>query len=250
MNRLEASREAMAEEYPMFRFRRVAVPDGGLGHQEVGEWRGSLTVVRATEGLAELFYDLECGRLVRMLRGGELLHRPDCKARHRRQDWMREVTAPFPEFEVRVRYAGGSRHPVSWVLRPELRPGLVGHLNRDGTVCPYFPPDGVWSWERGTVATYVDYVAVWIAKRVVWERTGHWPGRAHPAIYGEAESARYHLRVIAPEAQCWCGSGGAYKKCHRKVDREFAAPRGTVGKADNVLPVMASDRTMVVQGQR
>lgn len=41
----------------------------------------------------------------------------------------------------------------------------------------------------------------------VWR--GHWPGQSAPA------GAPLHLATIRPSQECWCGSGQAYKLCHR-----------------------------------
>ena len=41
----------------------------------------------------------------------------------------------------------------------------------------------------------------------VWR--GHWPGKSAPA------GPQLHLATIRPSQECWCGSGQAYKVCHR-----------------------------------
>jgi hypothetical protein len=90
-------------------------------------------------------------------------------------------------------------------------------------LCAYRPGDGEWSWQGGDdLVKALDYVAIYLAKHLVWVRTG---GNHGGRWIGPQASHAPHdlIAEINPAGECWCGSGTAYRDCHLPFDRARCA---------------------------
>jgi hypothetical protein len=212
--RLENSARAMAVEYPGLSL----VVGAGTGG-EVGVWRGVIQPVRTLAGLDQVLDDVVNERPIRVV-GGEVRHRQQCDAVHRRHAWMDRPLFWRTRFELEVRYDGGRGDPRCWIRWPPVvtlqKP--TPHVWSDGSVCPFMSSEG-WDCDSNDVADFMGQVVVWLVKWMLWDQTGIWIGGQHRADPG------YHLSVVQPGAPCWCRSGIPYRDCHLAPDRRTAASR-------------------------
>lgn len=111
-----------------------------------------------------------------------------------------------------------------------------GHINGDGSCCLWLPPESRWrANESDGLLRFLDHVAEFFYKELVFEATGRWPGsfRRHrhdgyrdfiaeglgvdvsrltsfePLLAGWRETDKY--------AMCPCGSGRAIRWCHEEA---------------------------------
>jgi SEC-C motif len=206
-SRLEASIEGMRDYYPTF---SLSIVETGAGRQTV--WTGRVQPIGTMDSLEELLDDIHHERPYYILPGGEVLHHPACTASHAQHGWSERLTNPHTVYELEVRYGGGRRHPRAYVRDPPPPEKNLPHTFSDGSICPYAPWHQVWLWDEHTVVNYMGHILGWLIKRTVWEQVGIWIG---PEV---SHDARFLLRSIGPNKQCWCGSGTKYKKCHRRSD--------------------------------
>ncbi len=210
--RLEKSVQAMALEYPALRFRLQESSD----NFPVGVWIGSIQPIQSEHNLLKLLDDLEHDRQVYVMRGGQLLHWSRCMAEHCIHDWTERLIDPFTEFSIEIRHNGGREHPKCFISNPYIPQEKQRHFWADGSICPFMASEDIWVWNKNTVADFMPHVIVWLARWMVWDQTGHWPGIEHQM------SPQYHLANIRPGQQCWCRSGRKYYKCHMNLDRMAA----------------------------
>jgi hypothetical protein len=221
--RLEASRAAMAAVYPHFEFAyRLAYSRAGDPYQ-VGVWRGTLSPFGNDH--LEVLADLDRDRCVLVSTNGRLKHDVGCRDSHSNINTWAGSVLKGTEFEVSVHYSGGIAHPEARVMKPRLAPGSAGHLNGDGTICAYLASDDAWRADRDTVAKFLDHVAIWTAKRIVWDAAGYWPGTAYDPDIDVVRTAQWHLETLKPGMQCPCRSGLSYDRCHRVADAAVANVR-------------------------
>ena len=183
--------------------------------------------------------DLEAGASV-LLQRGSLLHDPACPRRHRSPgycDSLRRVDAET--FSIRILVWLAPMHPKAIAMypeissqvfprqphlfRPEQRPGLpeLPSLLPDA-LCPYRPGDGEWSWRTGDLVLFLDYVAIYLAKHIIWVRTGADEG----AVWIGPQASHAPGDLVAeldPTGECRCGSGAPYRGCHLAIDQQRAA---------------------------
>lgn len=159
-------------------------------------------------------------------------HHDDCRASHSVPDALRNRSDYGVVFHLLAHQFAPPIHPKVYAEQPYLGPELFytqGHINGDGSLCPFFAPDGEWDGIADTFAKYLRVgVSPFLAKHLYWQwvfdATGRseWPGARGPHGIAEAilESA-----TRSPDAQCRCGSGKPYRECHRDVDRKnLSAP--------------------------
>lgn len=199
--------------------------DLGVHYHLTGEpfliivWEGELQPLpdseqEAVKILAHLKKDSE----VIVGRGGTLLHPPACTDPD--DDMPAQVRGRSDygtRFALRTEQFAPPAHPKVYSDRPHLGPELYetqGHVNRDGSLCPYTATDEDWNGRRDTLALYLRRgVSILLAKHLYWTWTGNWPGQRGP--HGEIE-ADAEARQRPPNVQCWCGSGKPYRDCHKK----------------------------------
>lgn len=128
---------------------------------------------------------------------------------------------PIDEDEIRrafyllARQEGPPSHPKVFMTIRQLPP-LCPHVYDDGRLCPLLPSRGAWSWERNSLANYLDHIAIWLVKFSVWDAirkaTGHgiWIG-------SEASHDPIILAVTPRNAQCHCGSRLRFGQCHGRI---------------------------------
>lgn len=192
-------------------------------------WEGELAPLPAeSEEAAKILSDLNEDRTVLVERGGVLKHDPHCTGAHGSPDAIRNHTDFAVGFRLMAEHPAPPAHPKVYALRPRLGAELFhtqGHVNGDGSLCPFFPPDGEWDGTKDTLAKYLRAgVSILLAKHLYWQWTrevtgaGIWPGARGP--HGRFEAILESLqRSLA--AQCRCGSGKPYADCHQEVDRQL-----------------------------
>ena len=205
--RMEASVQAMKLKYPSF---SVGGRPIGTGRDAV--WKGWVQPIRDLENLELLLADLAQDRPVRILRGGEVIHNPNCYRKHQKLLWIKKLKKPDTAFKIKITYGCGSLHPRAYSLDPIIPFNKRKHMFRDSAVCAYPTWDTSWNWRIHTVADFMDNVVIWLIKWNVWQQTNVWLGEEMP-----------HDRVflyftVAVSDPCWCGSQREYSVCHRADD--------------------------------
>jgi SEC-C motif-containing protein len=207
---IEANSRAVAVRYPQF---KVVEPPPGSG--SVQAWEGAIQPFPNDRELGAILEDLEIGMEVIVKLGGALAHDPRCGRWHSVPPYLNLVGPADASFQLQVLAFPAKRHPRAFSVRPRISPGRYPchpHLFVDGALCPYLPSDNVWSWGRNTVADFLDYISIWLAKHLVWERTGACRGGIWIGPYARHEP-RDLLRNVGRNDQCPCGSGEKYKRC-------------------------------------
>jgi hypothetical protein len=104
--------------------------------------------------------------------------------------------------------------------------GSAGDFRSFRTLCPtrcvHRPGDGEWSWRTGDLVLFLDSVAIYLAKHIIWVRTGAdeggmWIGPQASHVPGDL------VAELDPTGECRCGSGAPYRVCHLAVDQQRAA---------------------------
>ena len=75
------------------------------------------------------------------------------------------------------------------------------------------------------MTTLLDYVALFLAKHIVWRRTRSSPEFGNGLWLGpdQSHNPSVLLQSIDAASECWCFSGKPYGECHRRRDLELAA---------------------------
>lgn len=202
----------MAESYRSLEFH-VDESDG----KPVGVWEGWIQPIRSHDGLNGIVCDLDADREISIDREtASIAHSPNCTANHEKYRVFERLKRPDRPFHVRIEYTGGSAHPRAWLLDPVVTPATHYHMFTGGRICAYPPQTNVWRAENHTVSDFIDHVLVWTFKWNIWVETGYWLGSE------EDHDPMHLLSTIAPDMQCWCGSGKSYSECCRSRDRERA----------------------------
>jgi hypothetical protein len=212
-------------------------------------WQG---VIRPYAGCGEpdlllILDDLQVGKSV-CVQQGALRHNPECPSGHTSLTTEQKMTLmkridrfDRAAFTIRLVVPPPPRHPKSIALYPEIsaetfpdhphlfrvdrHPAWPRFADPDG-LCTYRPGSGEWVPGTSSLTTCLDYVALFLAKHVVWKRTRSrgeqplWLGpdaSHHPVIL---------LQEVAVDGECRCGSGRAYGECHRARDLVVAGRLG------------------------
>ncbi len=210
----EANCRAVAVRYPQFK-----VVEPPLGGGSVQAWEGEVQPFPSGLELGAILEDLEIGRQVIVELGGALAHDPSCTRRHSVPQYLNRLSSADAAFHLKVFAFPPKRHPRALCVRPEISPGRYPrhpHLFSDGALCPYLPSEDVWSWGRETVADFLDYTSIWLAKHLVWERTGACRGGIWIGPCAGHEP-RDLLANVGRNDQCPCGSGKKYKRCCQPI---------------------------------
>jgi hypothetical protein len=219
----EGPTRRLSAYYPAFR-------SGGPFLDANESWLGPIRPFAACgqTDLPLLVDDLAHGARV-LLKHGRLLHDPACRRRHGPIPYAEQLADVEAErFAVRLIVWPPPQHPKVVALYPEISaracPGHP-HLFRGDAdrgmpdaLCTYRPGDGEWSWQTGDLVLALDYAALFLAKHVIWCRTGggnrgRWIG---PQASHEPEDL---VRELAADGECRCGKGLAYRACCLPLDR-------------------------------
>jgi hypothetical protein len=185
------------------------------------------------DAVALVLDDLRAGASV-LVGGGSLSHATSCGREHCRPSCLAKMTGAGAEcFRVRVLVWPPPRHPKIFAIYPEISKaryarhphlfqhapvcGVPGSLVLPDALCTYRPGDGEWSWDTGDLVTFLDYASIFLAKHVVWVRTGG----DHGGLWmGPQASHRAPdmLRELSPVGECRCASGKRYEACCRPKD--------------------------------
>jgi len=210
-SRLQASIEAMQEFFPNF-----VVHTGEIESKPIAIWKGRVQPIQSLEGMLELLDDIHNGRPVQIFAGGEVRHHNACCAKHQSHEWFEELSDLHLSFDLSVKYEGDAAHPKTIVNNLVIPPHGANHMYGEKFICAYAPWEGVWKWQRDTVADYMGHILTWLIKWTVWCQAKIWIG---PEI---SHSPSFLLRRIGRNQECRCGSGVKYKKCCLQEDQEKA----------------------------
>lgn len=207
---IETSRAAMPVHYPSLEFS-VKEIDG----KPTGVWEGWLQPIRSRDGLNGIVCDLDADRQILIdHETASIAHPPKCTANHEKHRVFDRLKRPDRAFQVRIEYTGGAEHPRAWLVDPIVTPVTRYHMFGENRICAYPPQTNVWRAEDHNVADFTDHVLVWTFKWNTWVETGYWLGSE------EDHNSMHLVATIAPDMQCWCGSGKSYGECCRPWDRD------------------------------
>jgi hypothetical protein len=231
-------------DYPGF-VRTSSLSNGG--GDEV--WQGVIRPYAAcTErDLMLVLDDLQAASGV-CIRSGTLSHDPNCRREHAAIPLVQAMYLlkrmdgfDAEAFTIRVVVPPAPRHPKAIALYPEIsaeshpkHPHLFRQDRRPGSLscgspdalCTYRPGSEDGDLATSSMTTYLDYVALFLAKHVVWGRTrgpegvGLWLGPDASHLPGVLSM------TIRPDEECHCGNGRAYGECHRGADLVAARQTG------------------------
>jgi hypothetical protein len=233
-----ASRTGPARTIPDYypQFVRVGPPP-----LAVDSWQGIIRPFAKCErdDLLLLLDDLHAGSQV-LVGGGYLSHDPNCPRTHADIRYVAQLARAESEgFAIRLVIPREPQHPKAVAIYPEISAARYPnhpHLFRGGqrlglrefpasnpdALCVYRPGDGEWSWQTGDLVLFLDYVAIFLAKHVVWVRTG----AAHGGLWIGPQASHQPNDLVAeldPFGECRCGSGEQYARCCRPIDVQRAA---------------------------
>jgi hypothetical protein len=244
----------LPDYYPQF--VRVGHPPGA---DEA--WEG---LIRPFEGrgpdeIAAVLADLRAGSRVHV-QAGTLIHDPECQREHKLPQYVEEKLsgAERDAFRVRIIVWPPPQHPKAVAIYPEISLRRFPHQPHmfqgaralrelpfvpPDALCTYRPGDGEWSWRTPDLVTFAHYVTIYLAKHMVWERTG----ADATAIWIGPQASHASADLVAqldPRGECRCGRGTRYADCCRPLDqyraelearirqsyRQYRAQRG-IGKS-------------------
>lgn len=202
-------------------------------------WEGELQPLPDDgDEAVKILADLEKDRWLRVARGGTLQHPQECNGPHQVPIPLRARSGYAIRFNLRAEQLPPPAHPKVYARYPHLGPELYhtqGHVNQDGSLCPYTIGDDEWSGQRDTLARYLFHgVSFLLAKHLYWQWTreatgiGIWPGTRGP--HGTFEAILEALKR-PPTNPCRCGTGKPYRDCHMEGDKHIIRtnPLGLLG---------------------
>lgn len=185
-------------------------------------WAGTLSPLACSADPSGVLAALSEDRHVLIHRSGKLDVDPDDYPEHRSSFVSAAECLRTSTFSLIAVYREPPQHPAVVLLHPEPSWEALQapdtHFWSDGSICPLFPPDGTWSWERpNSMADYLNWVAMWLVKYAYWELTR---GRGARGVWlgtSVAHDDVVLLRQTPHDSQCWCGSGREFADCHGNV---------------------------------
>lgn len=210
-NRLDASIEAMAQQY-----REFSYSESSAAGTRRSLWVGTVSPLAQADGKLLLIDDLYHDAPV-YIQAGAIYHWEGCKRQHCEHGLrLRRGDASKP-FTLSVTYDGTAALPRCRVIDPMIRFGTP-HVWQDDAICALLASE--WDYEKQTVADIMDDHLIWLVKWMVWKATGCWIGAEH------RHSPLYHFWHVPLRGTCWCGSGRQYRRCHLRPElAEFARLR-------------------------
>lgn len=198
--------------------RRIWYPDSEWGERVEGNrffrcLRTLITPVPPTEEIFVILADLDRGRDVSVEPRGRLRHRLACQGPHQLRGSLEELTLEDQTFLVEATFYTMTEDPRGRILEPEVSRRIFPshpHFYDIDIICPVFPPDRSWAWSTHLVTDYLNHVALWLIKSMVWRKTKVWIG-PHICYH----SPDHLLRVVHRSAPCPCGRGLTYGQCCR-----------------------------------
>lgn len=224
----------LAEHYPAFK-------PAGAFLDAPASFIGTICpfALAADEDALAVIDDLGADETV-LVQGGSLIHDPSCRRKHSSPTFASRLRGiQSDRFCIRVVVWPPPVHPKAVALYPEISSTAFKnqpHLFRaepyvglpelanpmPDALCTYRPGDGEWSWQRDDLVTFLDFVAIYLAKHTVWVRSG---GDAGGVWVGKhaSHAPRDLIRELDPNGECRCGRGTRYRDCHLAVDMARAA---------------------------
>lgn len=213
--RWEYERSRMEEYYSGWRLEGCH-PHPKDPHQMVPPiWIGDISPLHPPSDAVGVINALAANEEVEVYLNGRVDVDPNNPPRSMLQPIVDEAMAQRT-FSLIARQEGPPRHPRVFVMVPEL-PQTCPHLFSDRSLCPLLPSTGAWSWNEHSLADYLDHVAIWLVKFIVWDAIrkatgqGIWIG--HEASHDWASLAK-----TPSSAQCYCGSGLQFRECCARTE--------------------------------
>lgn len=217
----------------------IAAYPSAQAHAEVGAgagkkfWIVRMSPVTSSDRLPYALADLDANRSVCLRLNGEVGHAAECPALAGEHAQYPLVLRPTT-YVVRLDYPeheydrAGPVHPQARVLEPAVtiqtmpqHPHLFTTLDRsDSWACPIAPHQAHWTWHEGGTVMYLDQVAIWLLKTIVWWRTGGGVLRFGRWLGDDASHDPLVLLGTDARSPCPCGSGKKYGNCHRQSHLE------------------------------
>lgn len=161
--------------------------------------------------------DLDADRKVNVRQGGSIVHPEDCKEDHSLAEDLQDLIVTPRVFYLSAAQDRPPSHPRVRALLPEISERTFfghPHLYMSGEICPLFPPDGGWDGIGNTLADYLPHISIWLVKHMVWVSMRALGRKARFIGKDDAPHGDFD-RLISRLGQCWCGSGRAYRNCHK-----------------------------------
>ena len=215
----EANNRAVAQRYPQFEI--IEPPSGS---NVIQAWAGIIVPFESDQELGAIFEDLEEERAIFIKVGGVLTHDPACRCSHGRPRYMDRVQPAHASFKLNVFAFPEKQHPRAYSVGPRIsrdKYPMHPHLQADSAACPYLPSDNVWRWGSNTVADFLDFGAIWLAKHVLWEQTGACRGGGIWIGPSSRHSPRELLMRVGRNEECPCASGKKYKRCCQSLHQAY-----------------------------
>jgi hypothetical protein len=198
-------------------------------------WLIDMDPIPHESDLNQVIADLNQGMDIEIGRNGKLFHaQTQCKGS------LEDHPILFPGlkllqqvYKVELTYrrpyskAIASTQPKARILNPEIsgrtfpfHPHMYGGKTpKDSWACPLSPQQTNWGWGEGATVKYLDQVAIWILKTIIWAATGSGIAGMGKWIGPQTPHDKLHLlKTTGLNNPCWCGSGIAYKNCHLQTD--------------------------------
>lgn len=209
---IEANSRAVASTYPQF---EAVEPPPGSG--SILAWTGTIRPFPDNRDLGYILDDLEKESDVLVGIGGQLLHYFSCQRQHSDPSFMYRLSRMDSSFKLKVLSFQPPQEPRVICLAPDISRRTFRshpHLFGEDALCPYCPSEGLLEWGKHTMTRFLDYTSIWLAKHLVWERTGGcregvWLGKGFPHEPSQL------LRLVGRNQPCPCGKGEKYKRCCR-----------------------------------
>lgn len=164
----------LQEFYPQF--LETPVPPHCAAEQA---FIGTIQPFDESSDLLRICSDLREDRIVNV-QAGHLRHQENCSGLHRRSIDDARFVEMHTCFTVLALRFGQGRHPQAYALKPEISRQcypLHPHLRDDldlffrgryrQPLCAYFAPDGVCQ----SLVDFLDFVSIFLAKHLMWEKT-------------------------------------------------------------------------------
>jgi len=212
--------------------------DGLFEGRETRVWHLTMSPIPRADELHEILYDLDQGNLVCVGVNGLVAHdNHTCEKTADHELLLPRLKLTPVSYQVDLIYPpapfvrGRPVQPRAKVMAPALNaatcprhPHLYLARGDESWACPLSPQSTSWTWGPGATLAYLDQVALWLLKTVVWLATGggilsfgKWLGPDTP------HGALDLLSSVSATDPCWCGNGRSYEDCHRARDIQRAA---------------------------
>lgn len=170
----ESSGGVLDSYYPSF---EAVTPPHRSG--AIRAWKGELTPFPDDSKLGEIVADLERHATVDIDVGGIVRHSSKCSFAHCIPSYLSRLVKMAVPFEVVILEFEGKRHRQAYCLRPEISSATFPnhpHIRRDQRIFMGRPLDAICPYRSDethprSLLEYLDYLAIFLGKHLVWVRT-------------------------------------------------------------------------------